>query len=413
MNSIVKSTLVLLLGFGLAQLVLLVGTPFLTRLYNPSQFGIYGVIFSLSIMFLSLTSLRFEYAIPLVKRKHTQAVILQLCVYLTVVISILLFFCFIIWHLFTGSQYNLSMFEAFICLCLIVLQGLCQIYSLPFIEQGDNTRLSIGKLIQNVTLIAVQVLFAFVSHFGLIIGLALGLIANIIYFVHKNHLPKIKNILIKKSYIGYIFKRFYQFPLYSSWAGVIDAAAVALPTLMIGLYFNKMNVGLYFLVYRIFMAPIGLLSKAVSYVATKEFSAIRHANNIMLPLFIRLSFGMLIISLLYFTCMYGASFYAEILFGRKWSDAGPIIRLLAYVIPLIGIASPLSIVFIITEKNKISSVWQILYLLSTLFVLLVHGKLSFYDYILRLVIVWAVMYIIYWSMSFYCIYSRDKKLCAV
>jgi O-antigen/teichoic acid export membrane protein len=64
-------------GTGVAQFVTIVASPVLSRIYSPSDFGIYSV--AISILILSVvTCLRYEFAIPLPKDEVAAANLLGL-----------------------------------------------------------------------------------------------------------------------------------------------------------------------------------------------------------------------------------------------------------------------------------------------------------------------------------------------
>ena len=52
-------------GTALSNLLIILTTPLLTRLYTPEEFGVYSVFLSLLFIGTILVSLRYETAIPL------------------------------------------------------------------------------------------------------------------------------------------------------------------------------------------------------------------------------------------------------------------------------------------------------------------------------------------------------------
>ena len=412
----IKSTIqkisTLVLGFGAAQIILLLATPFLSRLYGPVLFGHFGVAFAASLVPLSIITLRLEYAIPLISKTKARLTILKLCLFVSLVSVAILYLLYLVLNAYSVITFpDIFHQHALFIFVLMFFQAVCQVYTLPLIAKGDNKHISIGRFLQNIVMVTLQIGLYFCCRDGLLFGLAAGLATNILYFAYLSGGTSLLKIRLTSRKIAFIFKKFYKFPVYSSWAGLVDALAVALPILVIGTYFGSEQVGVYFLVYRVFMAPMGVLARAISYVGTKEFSDIRREGLSPVAMFLVISMGIMVISACYFIAMQVIANYAVVLFGSKWHQAGPIIRLLSYVIPLIGIASPMSMVLVVFDKNEIASVWQVLYLLVTAAALMLHTHIPFYDYLLRLVMVWVVMYVLYWLMSFYCVISWRKNKC--
>ena len=409
-----RSIIELVLGYGSAQLILIFSMPILTRFYDPSAFGFYGLLASLSTLFVPITSMRLEYAIPLTKNKKLRSLIQRLCTQLTVMFALLIFTGYLIYAAFYGFSHKLSFTYSLVLFVLIILQGLCQVLSLNFVTNGDNVELVTGKLLQNLSMVASQIALSYYySAAGLIAGLMLGLGVNFFYFYRRNKLPLLNYIFLKKREIGYIFKKFYRFPLYSSWSAFIDNIAVVLPIFAITYYFKSYEAGIYFLVYRVFIAPVGLVSKAVSYVATKEFSSLMRDNKNAGKLFAVFTGALLLIGVAYFTVMKIAAVYAGLLFGPKWVHSKPIINLLAWVIPLMAVVSPLTCIMGIVEENKLAALWQVLYFFSTSMVLFFHVSSNFYIYIERMIFVWLLLYIIYWFFTLISVIKWNKKCAAL
>ncbi len=209
-KSALISILKLILGYGCAQLILVASMPLLTRLYNPHAFGFYGLLASLSTVFMPITSMRLEYAIPLTKNKKLRTLIQRLCLQLTVMLAFVVFVGYLVYAAFFGFSHKLPFIYSLVLLMLIILQGVCQVLSLDFITNGNNFVLVMGKLLQNLIMVATQIVLSYYySVAGLVVGLMLGLGTNFYYFYRKNKLPSLNYIFLKKREIGYIFKKFY------------------------------------------------------------------------------------------------------------------------------------------------------------------------------------------------------------
>ena len=71
-------------GTAVAQGLLVVASPVLTRLYTPADFGVLVVHVSLVSILVTVASLRLELALPLPERATDAAALLLLCVLLVV-----------------------------------------------------------------------------------------------------------------------------------------------------------------------------------------------------------------------------------------------------------------------------------------------------------------------------------------
>ena len=82
-------------GSGFGQLLVLVASPLLTRLYTPEDFGVLGVFSALLMMFGIAVSLRYELAIPLAEDDARMVNLLALSLVLALLVSSL--FGVVVW----------------------------------------------------------------------------------------------------------------------------------------------------------------------------------------------------------------------------------------------------------------------------------------------------------------------------
>ena len=80
----------LMTGTLMAQAVMLLFIPILTRLYNPSEFGIYSLFFAIASMVGMVSSLSYEQAIMLPKSDRDAQVLVFLSTIITIVVTITL-----------------------------------------------------------------------------------------------------------------------------------------------------------------------------------------------------------------------------------------------------------------------------------------------------------------------------------
>lgn len=413
-NQLFKNISIVALSYAFAQLILLLATPILTRLYSPVYFATFGYVISVANTFLTIASLRYEYAIPLLRSKRAIFLFTKLCNQLVWMTSgLILCGALVVQQYFHENALNI--FLLIMCFAVLVLQGLLQVYTMPLLAQGKVLQVSYGKIIQNIGMIVIQISIALIWHSSaalLILGLFFGLFINLQYYrwalaVRRQHLK------LTKRRVTFFLKRYYQFPLYSSWAGFIDSASTLMPVFLIGPWYGAKALGLYFLVFRVFTSPVGLLAKSVSQVMIKEFADRVKARQEVFGSFIKISGILLLIALGYGGLMFGLSYWAGFLFGKDWLSAGPIIRILAPVIAIVLCVSPLTVIFGILQKNKIASLWQVLYLVATIVVMFSNRSQTFLHMLFYLACIWFLLYVLYWLTMCKVILTHKRALCVV
>ena len=89
-----RNTFTLLKGSFLSQLLPLIISPFLTRLYSPAEFGVLAVFTSISTILGSIINGRYEQALVLVRTKNEAQLITALSLLISFIGSGVLFVIF-------------------------------------------------------------------------------------------------------------------------------------------------------------------------------------------------------------------------------------------------------------------------------------------------------------------------------
>lgn len=411
-----KKIIKLFLSYGSAQCVVILGFLVLTRLYDPHSIAYFGYAASFAVVFLSFSSLQYETAIPLIQSTQLRFTLLHIttyCVYFFAVLAVVGFLIINVWLIHLA----LSLSFIFVSLFILIMQGVVQIYTAFLVAEKKTHVLGYGKLIQSVSMIVLQVALPFLLRFTspsiLLVGLLVGLSLQAFYFhrlIFSIHSTNVYSI--KRRHIFYLLKRYQKFPIFSSVANGIETLATAMPIFLIGPFFGAKALGVYFLIYRVFSGPSGVLNQAIGKVLTAEFSfAIRKNENVM-PLFLKMNVVLIIIGMIYFFTLHFLCYWCPIFFGNQWIEAGSVLRILTLIISLKLIVSPLSFLFSLLNRNGTDLILQIFYITFTISVIYINKHAAFTYMLTQLVWVWICWYLIYWMMLWHTVSRRDFLLCA-
>ena len=86
-----KNIFILLKGSVLAQLIPLIISPFITRLYSPKELGVLALFSSISVILGSLVNGRYEQALVLVKTENEAKHLTILSLLISLVVSFIHF----------------------------------------------------------------------------------------------------------------------------------------------------------------------------------------------------------------------------------------------------------------------------------------------------------------------------------
>jgi len=395
-----KNVTSVLTGTVIAQAIPIIGSLAIARLYSIEDFGLYsawlGIVLILSVVFTA----RYELAIAVVEKGKKRALALWATLY-----SILAFSLISSVALFIFSKFDILSVNVFDVKMLVLLiptamaMALSQTIQSLMAANGDYKSLSIYRVKQAVFYVSPQVIvglwynssvYLMFAHF---VGVMLVAIITLLF------LDEFKQTGITNKKLIYFYKRYNKFPIYSLPGGTMNSISAQLPVIAVTAKFGAEAGGVLALTMRTLGAPISILGKSILDVfkkyASDEYRLNGSCNKIYMNTFYYLSFSALVFSIFLF-------FFSEILFvtlfGDEWIESGKIAILLLPLFALRFIASPLSYLIFIVEKQQVALVWQSVLLVMTLIVF--YSNLSFVDMIFFYSLGYAGLYLIYIRLTY-------------
>ena len=402
-SSFVQKVALLASATVLSQLITILISPLLTRIYSPEDFGVLGMFMACAVPVSVVSCLRYEMAIMLPESESDQAEnVLALSILIAFLIGLLCSAVIIVWGSHISRMIGVNGLGKFMMLIplLVTLHGLYLSFRMW------NLRSKFFKLISITTISQTsgQSLFQIIAGIawkvgagGLIWGQVIGravAVSIMVFRSIKEDLNILKRILSIRGIVN-VAKRYKNFPLYESWGIVFNSLSREWVVLVIGIWFGSKIAGLYFLGYRVLSIPLMVLSGAISDVFFEQGARASRSNNAAVT-FIRtaqfLGLIALPISIIFiFVAPWG---FAKI-FGREWKEAGVYLQLLTPLFAMRFVAAPLSRGFSIYEKQKANLIWQILFFITGLIAINIGGYFgSIYISLLMYSLIGATMYAI-------------------
>jgi len=396
-----KNVTSVLTGTVVAQAIPILGSLAIARLYTVDDFGIYSAWLGIVLILSVISTGRFEASIAVQapgKQQHlafqaTNFFIIAMGVFLTCILIFL-------------TQIDISWLNIFELdfLLLLVPTGMVMAFSQTqqsfLAASGQYKLLSTLRVVQALLIVVPQILIGywFKSPIHLAISHFVGIFITI--FIVKYFNPDLKLFTFyKKKLLLSFYKRYKKFLLYSLPADSMNSLSAQLPVIVITVNFGPETGGILALTMRTLGAPIGILGKSVLDVfkkyASDEYRLLGSCSNIYLKTFY------------YLTCLAGIFsififYFSEVLFttlfGSEWVQAGEIAILLLPLFALRFIASPLSYLIYIAEKQNVDLIWQICLLFMTLIVL--YSEASFEDTIKFYSAGYAILYLFYIRLTY-------------
>ncbi|MCW8930055.1 MAG: oligosaccharide flippase family protein [Gammaproteobacteria bacterium] len=368
-----KNVLILFSGAGIAQLLLVLITPWLTRLYSPEEFGVF-------LMFLAIIGI----IQPAVTGRYDKAIILpgieknavNIIVLIGIISTILSLFIYVLIILapkylsilfFDSQQYKKLLF---IIPPTLVLYALNQSLIQWLVRKGQYKNITLARVIRSLGIAVGQIgLSQFNLHsYGLILGFMVGEVL-IFVFLYRLFMQQIKGLIytISKVRIVALARKYKDFPKFDVISCVFNQASHQMPIIFLGAFISIEVAGLYGLTQRVLATPIGLISTSIVDVFKKTANTNYRNTGSCRSDYVQL-FGILLkLSILPFIILFvwGEGLFAFV-FGDEWRYSGYYAQILSLALFIRFISNPLSAMFHIAEKQKYNLYGNILLFISTL-----------------------------------------------
>jgi len=365
-------------GRSISQLIPLLMTPILTRLYTPTDFGVFAIFISIVTVLSLLSNGRYNLAITLPKKPEKAFDLLILCVFGVLSVTLFSFLIIIFFEsplLKVLSLEDNKSFLLFVPIGVLIVALIESVYYW-LLRLNSYKFLSNNFVIQTAVVTVFKLGFAFLAWgwFGLIFAHILGSLLSLILLVlHVVKTFPFSNTIKEWSARSLLrtAKEYKEFPFFSLPADGINSIATQLPNLLLNSLFGTNIVGYYSLSQRVLGLPISFVSSAMTDVFRERASADYREKGSCRGIYKETLKYLSLFSIIPFVLLFIFSpTIIPILLGEQWIEAGIYIRILTIMFMMRFIASPLGSTLYINGKQKYLLIWQI--------VLLVFTILSFY-----------------------------------
>lgn len=360
-------------GNVVAQLILVGVSPFLTRIYTPADFGVYGAYASLLGVFLVVSSFAYEKAIPIEKQESQSNHLIILCLLISTLFFILGIGTYLIigWSVFDLLDLSVSFWMPLLFSFGLYAASIQQILNYWAIKTNEYGLISTAKVGQSTVNVVMQFFFSKMNlqnGVGLVRGDILGRMTSSLYLALR--FTKSKKTKFNWKILRYQLIKYRRFPLFGAPSLVLNNLALQLPTLIFISFFGSELSGQFSLTQRMVGMPISMITLSLGQVFYGNASNLAKNNRPkLLQNYFKLSKHMLLIFLLpMMVFMFIAPNLFSYLFGPNWIIAGQFARILTPMFLSQLIVIPVSQILYITNNQTLQLVWD-----SSRFLLLVIG----------------------------------------
>ncbi|HHB93934.1 MAG TPA: hypothetical protein ENK88_02135, partial [Campylobacterales bacterium] len=277
----------LMSGTLMAQIVSFGFIPILTRLYNPTEFGLYSLFFALATMIGMVSSGNYEQAIMLPKSDRDAQALVFLSILVTITIVVLLTVVLSVFYDFFLNYFENSSYLIWLLPISTLIIGLMQIFDAYSIRIEFYKKIATTKVIASFTTVTIQSISRYIfSLNGLVVGKVLSDISALLILV-QFHIKKqtLQLKYLSKRRLGVNMKIHKNFPKYQSLSTLINSFSQNIPLLMFTSLFSPAIAGFYSLTYRAMQAPLLLVSSSTRAVFYQKASKMYSRGEDIYPLY--------------------------------------------------------------------------------------------------------------------------------
>ena len=416
-SSFLKALTYLLTGAIIGQLIGIFTSPIISRIYTPTEYGVFSQLTSLLTIISLVATLRYDEALLLPKKNSIAKILAHLSIFFSFSLSSFAFLI-IIFIYYYNQSFIKSLWPEILLLPLMVFYA-SVINTANAWRTRENNFSFVAKIqvFRSISSSFLKIIFGVIGFhsFGLLLGLLISDFISIILnkdIFNNIFFNNIKRLIFKQSRKT---KEYIDFPIYGTSQVLISSLWIQLPPLLIGKVYGSSFAGQYAMALLLIQYPIAIMQSALRQVLYPKLTSL---YNNKLKLF---KSTLYTTSLMYFLYLIPAViifFHGEIIFnfifGDKWIMAGRISQILV-VSSFISVGKTPSILLArIFKKQKEIVFLDILALILQLYIYL---YLSNYKSLIEIIYCQAFITALYNSTKIiwmtYLAFNHDRELTAI
>lgn len=409
-----KAVITLLSGTALAQLITFALYPLISRLYSPTDFGVFGLITSVMGIIALVATTRYELAIILPQDDQEAGNVLSLSFIINFIISILSLVVIAVLYVFIddlGKRFHDHQVLLFSIPILVFFTSSSNILQNWLIRKKEYKALSASKILQSILNNGIIILLGLLSIgvLGLFAGLLISSVITVLFLFIRFMKVNDQNVLsFEKIGMSSVAKKYIDFPKANSFQALSESFQSQGIIFFISYFFSMQVVGLYSFALRILMAPLFFFVNSFTQVFYQTASERYTKGENLVPLLKKTvsNLALLAFPLMLVLLLFGPSLFAFV-FGEEWRESGVYARLLAPYICLDFLRYGVSQLPIILGRVKQMFYWSLLGN-AVLFTSLLFGIMVYDDLKTGFVMVSMAM-TIYFLFLFTWIYKLAKN----
>ena len=345
-------------GTSIAQAIPVLISPVLSRLYSPGDFGVLALYMSIAAVIGVIATGRYELAIMLPEKKRDASNVLALSLLISLLVSALTLILVILFNhpiAVFFDEPKISKLLYFLPLVVFSL-GSYQAFNYWSTRNKTFSRNAVSRVSQSGATAGVNLAAGTLrmGSSGLVLGYIIGqfMATLILGWQIIIHFKAFRNELGRKEIVENA-RKYKNFLRINTPHAFVDSLQNNGIIYLIMYFFSKAVLGSYSFAFRILKAPVGLIGNAISQVFYQRATeALKQGQNVQ-PFVKRIYRNLFMAGFPVFLFLFIFAIPVfTFVFGEQWRASGEIARILMPWLFLNFMASPVSSIAIIMNKQK-------------------------------------------------------------
>ncbi|HEI5682135.1 TPA: type 8 capsular polysaccharide synthesis protein Cap8K [Staphylococcus aureus] len=406
LNKFIGDSFLMILSSGIAQVILIITTPIITRLYSPTEFGEFTIFSNIAMILIPIINARYDLLIVNTKNDRSANILSQISFLISLLILLMLIPIFAI----SAWLYPNFILDFIFIIIMLFLVSLTNIFTNYLNKERKYKVLSLINVFRAGSMALLQIIFGLLAlgSLGLIIGFSLSYIAGITlgYKTFKKHF----NIVRDKEETKALFLENKNQLVYSTPSILLNSLSFSVVVFFIGILYTNTEVGIYGMAIRVLGIPVTIISLGLSKIFMQQANDYYIEYGNFRNLLLKFSSILVIVSIILYVPLYLFSEeLVNILLGHSWVDAITVIKIVIPLFVIRLIVSTVSLSVIVLQKQQLELILQALFLIGTTatFVISKMLNLTFLNFVSINTVVLIVSYMIFFIALYY--FAKNKQ----
>jgi O-antigen/teichoic acid export membrane protein len=353
-NQFLRRVSVLFGGTVLAQVIMVLSAPFLTRFYKPEDFGLLAVFVALLSVVSVIAALRYEQAIPLPADEREAAALLVLSFLVICVVSALSAVPFILFRHRIAAALNTPLLADYLFLIPLgaLFSGIYSTLNIWALRMKAFTPIAKTKVSQSAIAATIQIAASPLGPAALLVGQVVGLGSGFLSLGLRTVMP-CRDLIrkVRVSDLLAVAREYKKCPIFSTWSAIFNTAGAQLPSILFAALFSPAAAGTYMLASRVLSVPMQYLGNSIGNVFfTDAAQAHREGKLGALVAAIHGRLAHIGMPPMLVLMIAGPDIFS-LVFGPQWRASGEFARWLAPWLYLVFVTAPLTSIVVVLNRQ--------------------------------------------------------------